>query len=118
MPHYRYGKKVRLLLTLITMESWLSGRKRHPAKVLSSAMGSAGSNPALSVPLNSKENISERENLEQIRWKQIVESNIDFSKFGWVKELSELWHIASNKAGKYVRKHYSDFYKEKCFQRI
>lgn len=54
VPHNRHGKKVRLLFTLITMESWLSGRKRHPAKVLSSAMGSAGSNPALSVPLTQK----------------------------------------------------------------
>lgn len=56
--------------------------------------------------------------LEMERWKQIEESNIDFSKFGWVKELSELWGIASNKAGKYVKKHYPDFYKEKCFVRL
>lgn len=56
--------------------------------------------------------------LEQERWNQIEESNIDFSKFGWVKELSELWHIAPNKAGKYVRKHYPTFYKEKCFVRL
>lgn len=56
--------------------------------------------------------------LEQERWKQIEESNIDFSKFGWVKELSEIWGVASNKAGKYVRKHFPKFYEEKCFQRL
>lgn len=60
----------------------------------------------------------ERRETEQERWKQIVKSDIDFSKFGWVKELSELWHIASNKAGKYVKEHYPDFYKEKCFKRV
>ena len=56
--------------------------------------------------------------LEKKRWEQIQQSNIDFSKFGWVKELSEIWGIASNKAGKYVKKHFPDFYKEKCFQRL
>ena len=31
-------------------ERWLSGRKRHPAKVLSPSRGSVGSNPTLSAP--------------------------------------------------------------------
>ncbi len=30
-------------------ERWLSGRKRHPAKVLSPSRGSVGSNPTLSA---------------------------------------------------------------------
>lgn len=68
-----------------------------------------------------KETINKREenikNLEKERWEIIEKSEIDFSEFGWVKQLSKLWHIASNKAGKYVRKHYPDFYKEKCFIR-
>lgn len=74
--------------------------------------------------LNNKKIIKKENNqnaikkLEQNRWKQIEESNIDFSKFGWVKELSELWHIASNKAGGYVKKHYPSFYEEKCFVRL
>lgn len=55
--------------------------------------------------------------LEEKRWNSIQESNIDFSKFGWVDKLSKLWGISNNKAGTYVRKHFSKFYKEKCFKR-
>src|SRR5690625_7907501 len=36
--------------TVLLMERWLSGRKRHPAKVLYPARGTEGSNPSLSAP--------------------------------------------------------------------
>lgn len=55
--------------------------------------------------------------LEKQRWEIIQNSNIDFSKFGWVKEIAKLFGIAENKAGKYIKKHYPNFYKEKCFIR-
>lgn len=32
-------------IAALQMESWLSGRKRHPAKVKSSNRGTVGSNP-------------------------------------------------------------------------
>lgn len=52
--------------------------------------------------------------LEEKRWNIIKSCDIDFSKFGWVKELSALFGIAENKAGKYVKKHFPDFYKH-CY---
>ena len=55
--------------------------------------------------------------LEIERWKQIEQSNIDFSKFGWVSELSALWGISTNKAGYYVKKHFPNFYEKNCFKR-
>lgn len=48
--------------------------------------------------------------LEIERWKQIEESNIDFSKFGWGTELSKLFKISPQKTLVYVKKHYKDFY--------
>lgn len=47
----------------------------------------------------------------------LEQSNIDFSKFGWTTKLSNLWKVSSNKAGCYVRKHFPQFYEEKCFKR-
>lgn len=54
--------------------------------------------------------------LEKARWQIIENSNIDFSKFGWVGELAKLFDIAPNRAGHYVKIHYPDFYKN-CFIR-
>lgn len=65
----------------------------------------------------SKKNLKKSKEIEIKRFMDIQQSNIDFSKFGWVKELSKMWNIAENKAGKYVRKHFPDFYKNKCFVR-
>ena len=60
--------------------------------------------------------MSNIESLKIKRWNIITMSNIDFSKFGWVKELSILFGISSNKAGNYVKNNYPYFYKT-CFQR-
>lgn len=54
--------------------------------------------------------------LEKKRWKIIEESNIDFSKFGWVGKISKLFGISGNRAGLYIKTHYPDFYKS-CFKR-
>lgn len=55
-------------------------------------------------------------NLKNKRWTIIQKSNIDFTKFGWVKEISKLFGIAENKAGKYIEKNFPDFYKN-CYVR-
>lgn len=55
--------------------------------------------------------------LESARWDIIINSNIDFSKFGWVEKLSALFNISPNKAGVYVKQHFPDFYNERCFKR-
>ena len=69
------------------------------------------------VKPNKKPTLSKKNDLEIKRWESICNSNIDFSKFGWVKKISLIWNIAENKAGKYIRKHYPDFYENECFKR-
>lgn len=56
------------------------------------------------------------EELEKERWKIIQNSGIDFQKFGWVIEISKLFGVATNKGGKYIRKHFPEFYKT-CYIR-
>lgn len=60
--------------------------------------------------------ISINEQLKKERWEIIENSNIDFSKFGWVGQLSKLFGIAPNRAGEYVKNNFPDFYKN-CFVR-
>lgn len=55
--------------------------------------------------------------LEKQRWDLLQNSNIDFSKFGWVKEVAKLFGTAENKAGTYVKTHFPEFYEQKCFVR-
>lgn len=52
---------------------------------------------------------------EKERWEAIQNSNIDFSKFGWVKKVSELFGI-NRAAGAYIKAHFPEFYEEKCFK--
>jgi len=55
------------------------------------------------------------------KYKPIMEiiknSNIDFSKYGWVKEVSSLTEIREQKVGKWMKRYLKDFYEEKCFKR-
>lgn len=54
------------------------------------------------------------------KYKPIMEiiknSDIDFSKYGWVKEVSTLTGIKEQKVGKLMKKYLPDFY-NKCFKR-
>lgn len=65
---------------------------------------------------NKQRVLSKKEQLKEERWEIIQESGINFSKFGWVKELSALFGICENKAGKYIRDNYPEFYKT-CYKR-
>ena len=56
------------------------------------------------------------EELEKERWEIIQNSKIDFQKFGWVIEISKLFGVATNRGGKYIRKHFPEFYKT-CYVR-
>jgi very-short-patch-repair endonuclease len=49
--------------------------------------------------------------------RMILESNIDFSKFGWVREVSEILNITPNSGGRWVRENMEDFYKLNCYKR-
>lgn len=49
--------------------------------------------------------------------KNILESNIDFTKHGWVTETSKIIGISPQKVNKWMKSRMQDFYKEKCFKR-
>lgn len=53
----------------------------------------------------------------QERINKILNSDIDFSKFGWVKKVSELTGITHQKVNQFMIRNMFDFYKEKCFKR-
>jgi len=59
----------------------------------------------------------ERQKLIEKRKQIVLNSGIEFSKFGWVGKLSKLFNISVNKAGTWVKAHMPEFYKEKCFKR-
>lgn len=47
----------------------------------------------------------------------IENSNIDFSKFGWVKKVSDNTGIKNQKINKWMKRFLPDFYEEKCFKK-
>lgn len=49
--------------------------------------------------------------------KKIENSNIDFSKQGWVKEVSKIIGVSENYGGKWVKKYMNDFYIKNCWIR-
>jgi very-short-patch-repair endonuclease len=49
--------------------------------------------------------------------KLICESDIDFSKFGWVNKVSKILNISPQKVNKWMKRNMLDFYNEKCFKR-
>jgi len=60
-------------------------------------------------------------NKTDVRWqphKQIViESGIDFSKFGWVKEVAKILGIKDQKVNIWMKRYLPDFYEQNCFKR-
>ena len=53
----------------------------------------------------------------QERIKLIEESNIDFSKFGWVNCVSTIIGISPQKVSAFMKKYMTDFYENRCFKR-
>ena len=47
----------------------------------------------------------------------ILNSNIDFSKFGWVNKVSEILKIKPQKVNKWMKRYLPDFYENNCFKR-
>jgi very-short-patch-repair endonuclease len=51
-------------------------------------------------------------------YKQIImDSDIDFSKFGWVSETAKILKISPQKINKWMKRYLPDFYEQKCFKR-
>lgn len=52
------------------------------------------------------------------KYKDIIKnSEIDFSKFGWVQKVSELLNIKAQKVNKWMKRYLGDFYEHKCFKK-
>lgn len=51
------------------------------------------------------------------RIQQLLNSNIVFSKFGWVKKAGELLNISPQKVNNWMKHYMNDFYQEQCFKR-
>ena len=73
------------------------------------------------ISINSKKlkHIQEtKDKISKIRKKYLMlNSNIDFSKFGWVKQVSFIINIHSSKVSQFMKKYMFDFYINNCFRR-
>ena len=58
---------------------------------------------------------NDKKNLPHIE--KILKSNIDFTKYGWVKKVAKLIGISENKGGWWMKRYMPDFYNEKCLKR-
>jgi len=47
----------------------------------------------------------------------ILNSEINFSRFGWVAEVSKLLNLAPNSGGRWIRKNMPDFYESNCYKK-
>lgn len=68
------------------------------------------------IKINFSTKEKRKKSLKEVRWELLQKANIDFQKFGWVKQVSELFGIAENKAGIYIKRNYPDFYIN-CYKR-
>jgi hypothetical protein len=48
---------------------------------------------------------------------KLLASNIDFSKFGWVKEAAKIIDITDQKVGKWMKRNMPEFYESSCYKR-
>lgn len=62
--------------------------------------------------------IKEKTDLKWEEYKSIIlNSNIDFSKFGWVNKVADILKISPQKVNKWMKRYLSDFYANSCFKR-
>ena len=64
---------------------------------------------------NKRKNEYTDKNLPMIN--KITQSDINFSKQGWVKNVSKILGISENKGGWWMKRNMLDFYNEKCWKR-
>lgn len=62
-----------------------------------------------------KQNIDKK---EKLKIDLILNSGIDFSKFGWVNEVAKIINKNSQKVNKWMKRYMLDFYEKNCFKRI
>ena len=54
--------------------------------------------------------------LNKERIQNILQSNINFSKFGWVNKVANINKMKSQKINTWMKKWMFDFYNDKCFK--
>lgn len=64
---------------------------------------------------NKKEKIKNLQIIKNIEL--ILQSNIDFSKFGWVQKIASILNKKPQKINKFMKKYMLDFYNNSCFKR-
>jgi hypothetical protein len=47
----------------------------------------------------------------------VLNSDIEFSKYGWVEKLAKEFNLSPQKINKWMKTHMPEFYYEKCFIR-
>jgi len=55
-------------------------------------------------------------NIHSKKIKMILESDIDFSKIGWVKKCAELLNVRHSNIKKWMKKHMHEFYDKNCYK--
>lgn len=58
----------------------------------------------------------EKQKVQQLRIEKIRNSKIDFSSFGWVKQVAELIDILPQKVNHWMKKNMPDFFRNNCFR--
>lgn len=58
-----------------------------------------------------------KENLTKQRIQQIQNCDIDFSKYGWVVKVANMWNVPSSTIHRWFKRHMPQFYIEKCFHK-
>lgn len=65
-----------------------------------------------------KAKVDSKQNTKNNHRKTLIESSsIDFSKYGWVNQVANLFGCLPQKVNVWMNKHMPDFYEEKCFKR-
>lgn len=66
--------------------------------------------------MKEKQLLEKQQKIDLIK-KQLLESGIDFSKFGWVEKASKIIGISTQKVGTWMFNHNRDFFQTQCFRR-
>lgn len=48
---------------------------------------------------------------------KVLNSGIDFSKFGWVKQVANILNITQQQVNRWMKRHLKDFYEKECYKR-
>jgi very-short-patch-repair endonuclease len=68
------------------------------------------------ILLNIEKEKIKRQNIQN-KIDLILNSNIDFSKYGWVQKVSEILKISPQKVSQWMKRNMLEFYNTKCFKR-